>query len=277
MAGTPNFLRSAFFNAYNMSLLLGAGAVAFAAGDWTIAAGAVAIEAIWLALGPDLKPFQRAVVASARKDKEAAERKQLDVVIRQLPEREWQRGKALSDLKTEIERDMQHNPTFEAILLQSEIDKLNQLHHSFVMLAIAATRAETYLYATSLKEVESQLSSQKQQLEKAVDPSIRELAQKNASVLQRRVDTVKEIERFIARARGQMTLIENSVRLLRDQALTMTRPAQLTEQLDDLITGVDAIAQSAKETEAILENRFEPIAAIGEEAPAPRSGDKMRE
>jgi hypothetical protein len=276
VARAPNFLRSAFFNAYNMSLLLGAGAVAFATGDWTIAAGAVALEAIWLALGPDLKPFQRAVLAAERKEKEAAERKQLDVVIRQLPEREWQRGKALSDLKAEIERDMQHNPTFEAVLLQSEIDKLTQLHHSFVMLAVAATRAETYLYATSLKEVESQLNSQRQQLEKAVDPSIRELAQKNANVLQRRVDTVKEIERFVARARGQMTLIENSVRLLRDQALTMTRPAQLTEQLDDLITGVDAIAQSAKETEAILENRFEPIAAIGEEMPAPRSGDKIR-
>jgi hypothetical protein len=68
---------------------------------------------------------------------------------------------------------------------------------------------------------------------------------------------------------GQMNLIENSVRLLRDQALTMTSPDQLTEQLDDLLTGVDAVHASVKEGEALIGGRstMEPIAPIssGEE------------
>ena len=56
------------------------------------------------------------------------------------------------------------------------------------------------------------------------DPAVRELAEKNGEVLKKRLATIKDIETFLARARGQMNLIENSVRLLRDQALTMTSP-----------------------------------------------------
>ncbi len=262
MSGSPNFLKAAFLNAYNLSLLFGAGAVAAISGDWTIAAGAVAVEAIWLVLGPDLKPFQRAVRNGERAARDKAEMKRMEMLIRQLPEREWQRGKALAELKADIERDMQHNPSFQAILLQSEIDKLTQLHSSFVTLATSSLRAESYLSATSTKDLQSQLDQQLRLAERADDLSIKELAEKNALVLRRRVDTVKEIERFVARARGQMTLIENSVRLLRDQALTMTRPDQLAEQLDDLLTGVDAVAQSAKDTEAIISGRFEAVVPV---------------
>jgi len=47
-----------------------------------------------------------------------------------------------------------------------------------------------------------------------------------------------------------MNLIENSVRLLRDQVLTMASPEQLGDQLDDLITGVEAIqARTSRSTD----------------------------
>jgi hypothetical protein len=64
-----------------------------------------------------------------------------------------------------------------------------------------------------------------------------------------------------------MHLIENTVRLLRDQALTMTSPDQLTEQLDDLMTGVEAVQQSARDAEALFGGAtLEPVAPI-EESP----------
>ena len=60
-----------------------------------------------------------------------------------------------------------------------------------------------------------------------------------------------------------MNLIENSVRLLRDQVLTMASPDQLGDQLDDLIVGVDAIQASARENEAILSKIvMEPLAPV---------------
>ena len=271
---SPSYLKAAFANVYNLTLLGGALSAAVLTGDWLIAVGAGALEALWLVLGPDLKPFQRAVRETERQEREKADRERVDKLMAELPEREWQRAKALDELRREIERDMANNPSFQAILLQSELDKLSQLHMSFVTLGYGCVRAETYLQAVDTRELDRQLAAQATLIEKAPDPSVRELARKNQEVLNKRLATIKDIQGFLARARGQMNLIENSVRLLRDQALTMTSPDQLTEQLDDLLTGVDAVQASVKEAEALIGGRMEPIAPIAgpESAQADQSG-----
>lgn len=265
-SGSPNYLKAAFLNVYNLSLLGGAATASAITGDWMIALGALGLEALWLVLGPDFKPFQRAVREAERTEREKADRERVEKLMAELPEREWQRAKALDELRREIERDMANNPSFQAILLQTELEKLAQLHQSFVRLASACRRAETYLQAVDVKDLERQIKAQEGLQERMTDESVRDLAKKNAAVLGKRLGTIKEIETFLARARGQMNLIENSVRLLRDQALTMTSPDQLTEQLDDLLTGVDAVQQSVKEAEALIGGRMDPIAPIA--APA---------
>lgn len=277
-SGSPNYLKAAFANVYNLSLLGGAALASVATGDWFIGAAAVGLEALWLILGPDLKPFQRAVNRQEREEREKKDKERVAKLMEQLPEREWQRARALDELKREIERDMQNNPSFQAILLQTELDKLAQLHQSFVTLATACVRAETYLQAVDVKELQRNLSVQKNIQEKMDDATVREIARKNGQVLEKRLTTIEEIQKFLARARGQMALIENSVRLLRDQVLTMASPAQLGEQLDDLLTGVDAIQQTAKDNEALLSRLPEPIAPIStaESAGGLSGGDRLK-
>jgi hypothetical protein len=266
-SSSPNFLKAAFANVYNLSLLGGALVTAAATGDWLIAAGAISLEALWLVLGPDLKPFQRAVRNSEREERERKDRARVEKLLAELPEREWQRARALDELRREIEQDMQSNPSFQAILLQTEIDKLSTLHQSFVRLAFSCLRSETYLQALDLRELDRQLAAQRSLGEKSVDPAVQALAKKNAEVIEKRLATIADIQGFLARARGQMHLIENTVRLLRDQALTMTSPDQLTEQLDDLMTGVEAVQQSARDAEALFGGAtLEPVAPI-EESP----------
>jgi hypothetical protein len=273
--GRPNYLKAAFANVYNLSLLGGAFAASALTGDYIIGAVALGVEAIWLILGPDFKLFQRAVNNAEREEKEKADRARVAKLMEALPEREWQRAHALDELKREIERDMQTNPSFQAILLQSELDKMSQLHQSFVQLATACTRAESYLMAVDLKDLQRQMQTQKGVEEKMTDPAVREIARKNQHVLEKRLETIEEIQKFLARARGQMNLIENTVRLLRDQVLTMTSPDQLGEQLDDLLTGVSAIQQSAKDNE-LFATAMEPIAPIGESTASSGQSEKIR-
>jgi len=264
--GAKSYLRSAFLNIYNLSLFGGAMVAAAATGEYVLAAAAMGMEAVWLLFGPDLRPFRRAVDRSEREEREKADRARVYKLMESLPERDWQRAKALDELRREIERDMQNNPSFQAILLQSELDKLTQLHQSFVHLANACARAETYLSAHDARELDRQLKAQEAIVQKMADAQVKDLAQKNIDVIKRRQVTISEIENFLARARGQMNLIENTVRLLRDQALTMTSPSQLGEQLDDLITGVEALQATTKETEAIFAaTRMDPISPVSAE------------
>jgi hypothetical protein len=263
---SPNYLKAAFLNVYNLSLLGGAAAASLVTGDWLVGLGALGLEALWLVMGPDLKPFQRAVREDLRQQQEKEDLARVEKLMADLPQHEWQRAKALDELRREIQRDVQQNPSFQAILMKTELEKLAQLHQSFVRLASACQRAESYLQAVNVDDLKKQAAAQERIQEASSDDQVKDLARKNANVIEKRLSTIRDIEAFLARARGQMNLIENSVRLLRDQALTMTSPDQMTEQLDDLLTGVDAVQQSVKDAEAMISNRFEPISPISQPA-----------
>lgn len=272
----PNYLKAAFFNVYNLSLLGGAALTALFTQDWLIGAGALALEALWLVVGPDSQPFQRLVNAQARAERDKVESARVEALLSSLTGRDHQRAVALKELKQEIERDVANNPTFSAVLLRTELEKLGQLYQSFVKLAAACLKSEEYLSTVSEKELAKQLEGQEALQKNHADPSVVELAGKNAQVLNKRLDAVKDIRTFLQRARGQMNLIENSVRLLRDQAQTMTSPSQLTEQLDGLLTSVEAVAESVKDTDSILSGRFDAVVPVGDSDGAAPGREQVR-
>jgi hypothetical protein len=274
-AERPSYLKAAFANLYNLSLLGGAVAASVLTGDYTVAVVALGLEALWLLFGPDLKPFQRAVDRAHREERERDEHQRMEKLMGQLPQQDWQRARALQDLRQEIERDMQSNPSFQIIFIQTELDKLAHLYRGFVGLATACNRAESYLDAVDPRDLERQKEQQEAVAKESEDPAVVEIARKNVQVLERRLQTRQDIENFRSRARGQMLLIENTVRLLRDQVLTMTSPDQLGEQLNDLITGVEALQASVRETEGGF-TAVDPLPmASASQAPAQRSRQRV--
>jgi hypothetical protein len=274
----PSYLRAAFLNVYNLSLFGGAVAASMATGEYVLGAVAAGVEALWLLFGPDMRPFRRAVDQSRRDVREKKEQARIQKMLEALPEREGGRGRALDELRNHISRDMKQNPSFQYLLIQTEVDKLAQLYTSFVTLAHACVKAETYLGQTDERDLQRQVDQQRNVEKSAKDETVASIAHKNVQVLEKRAETIKEIQNFLARARGQMNLIENSVRLLRDQVLTMQSPDQLGDQLDDLITGVDAVQSSMRENEAILSKiDVQPVSPIRAEEPGQRgAGTRVR-
>ena len=63
----PSYLKSAFLNLYNLSLLGGAAVAAAATGDYMIGAAAVGLEALWLLVGPELLRSQRQIVVDTER------------------------------------------------------------------------------------------------------------------------------------------------------------------------------------------------------------------
>ena len=85
------------------------------------------------------------------------------------------------------------------------------------------------------------------------DVEKRTLAQKNMAVLMKRKDKYGEIRGYLSTARGQLELMENTFRLLADQIVTMRSPTELSGQLDELLDGVEAVRQTARETDKLLQ------------------------
>ena len=134
-----------------------------------------------------------------RQEQEKADRERVDKLMADLPQHEWQRAKALDELRREIQRDVQQNPSFQAILMKTELEKLAQLHASFVRLASACQRAESYLQAVNLNDLKKQADAQARIQDSSQDEQVRELARKNANVIEKRLSTIRDIEAFLAR------------------------------------------------------------------------------
>ena len=73
----PSYLKAAFLNIYNLSLLGGALMAAAFTGESMLGAVALGAEVLWLLLGPDLRSFRRAVDQAHRKNLEAADRERV--------------------------------------------------------------------------------------------------------------------------------------------------------------------------------------------------------
>lgn len=277
MARDVNFLRAAFLNVYNLGLLGFAGFIALYQQDWMLGAAALGLEALWLGVGSSLPAFQRAAVASqeaARRD-EAVER--VKELCKRLP-KEWSdRVVALGRMLWEVDRDIRQNPSFEAAALAAELGRIESLLEKFAALAESSYRAEEYIARFDDADLQRREREARRLVESSPNSELRTLATKNASILESRRRAFADIRTFHATTLQQMSLLENTVRLLHDRALTMTSSTELTSQLDELVGTSDAMATSAREVQGLMDvAQVAPVDATASDERAPTTNKRIR-
>lgn len=248
------YLKMAFANPYNLSLLGGALAAALATANPLLAAGVIGAELLWLLHGPESKTLRR-ILWDPRFEKvrlaiEAHEREER---IRDLPENAKERIRGLVSRQQDITKLAEKNPSFAGDLLRSELVKTRKLVDSFVEMSLNVNRFEQYLEKIDQPAIEkdrerwhARASSNK------ASEQEREVAMKNFEVIMKRIEKLGEIRRYISVAHAQLDLIENSFKLIGDQIVTMQSPTELSGQLDDLLDGVESIQETQRDTEKFL-------------------------
>jgi hypothetical protein len=213
-------------------------------------------EALWLLHGSDSK-YLRRILWDPRLEKIrlALEEQDRNQKMIGLPDSEQERVRGLVAREQEINKLAASNPTFTGDLLRTELVKTHKLVESFLEMALTVNRYENYLDSVDVNALERdrQRWQERASAQQASDAE-RDIAQKNFAVIQKRVERVHEITRYLGVARAQLDLIENSFQLIADQIVTMQSPNELSGQLDDLLDGVDSIRQTAIDTEKLLGN-----------------------
>ena len=248
------YAKYAFQNPYNYAILGGFASAAVLTGNWWLGLAGAGVEAIWMLFAPDSR-LLRKTWFDKRWDEEmtAAQKAELDRKFKALPDADAMRCLALREKQDQIHRLARENPSFTVELLSGELGKLDALVRSFVDLSVTCARYQDYLKSVDLDDIERDLRRYHQILEKDPDDSKRNLARKNITVLDRRKQKYAEIRGYLSSARGQLELIENTFRLLADQIVTMQSPTELGGQLDELMDGVEAVRQTTRETDRMLQ------------------------
>jgi hypothetical protein len=244
----------AFTNPYNLSLFTGALAAAGLTLNPVLAVVALGLEGLWLLHAPDNSRLRHLLwdpkFEKLRKAVEAQERAER---LTSVGDEDRRRVDALVARQEEIRRLAAQNPSFTGELLRNELVKTDRLVNAFVEMAVTCSRYEAYLGSIDADALERDRRRYEQAARggEPTDPRTT-IAKKNLSIVGRRLEKVQEIRSYLSVARGQLDLIENSFQLIADQIVTMQSPQELSGQLDELLDGVEAIRQTARDTDKIL-------------------------
>jgi hypothetical protein len=249
-----SYVKLAFANPYNLSLLIGGVAASLLTANPIPAVIAVGGEALWLLHAPDSR-FLRKIWWDPRFEQMrlAIEARQREQRMQGLPPDERNRVNRMVEREAQINRLAAQNPSFTGELLRTELVKTQKLVESFLDMAVTCNRYEQYLGSVDLDALDK--DRQRWQARCASDKTPdaeRDIAKKNLAVIEKRLDKLRDIRNYLGIARGQLDLIENSFQLIADQIVTMQSPNELSGQLDDLLTGVESVQETARDTEKIL-------------------------
>jgi hypothetical protein len=274
----PSYLKYAFANVYNLSLLGGAAFASAATADWGIAVIAGGLEALWLLVGADSGPFRRWVERQHRARLAAqAKQKRNQRILALVSKRDRDAAIDLVEAWLTMGRELEKNEHWSGELMREEYSRLESLLDAFIELAEASDRFETYQARYDLAKLRRDLAVQKKLADAGGDAEACALAAQSADLLEKRIGTLEEMGRLIQRTRGQMGVIQNTFSLLRDQMVSLQPPQDVHEQLDQIVAGVSAVravlAQGDQELQKVAET---PATSAEDEQPA-RAGARARQ
>jgi hypothetical protein len=249
----PPYFKYAFSNVYNLTMLGGFASAAVLTQNWWLGVAGAGAEVLWMLFAPDSRLLRNKWFDKRHKaELEAAENAKWQDKIRRLSRDHTSRVANLQGKRLKIVSLANDNQALTTKLLKTELEKLDKLMDSFLDLLISVERYESHLQTVNFDKLEKQLREQEKTIEKA-EGDAREMAQKNLAILMKRREKLGEIMTFVARARTQLQLIENTFDLLTDQIVTMSSPEDMHSQLDDLMDGVEAVKSTAREAESLLQ------------------------
>ena len=256
----PSYLKYAFANPYNLTLLGGALAASVLTLNPFIGIAALGLEGLWLLHGSQSRFMQRLLWDPLyEKERLEYEQRKRFAQVEKLSSGGKQRVLLLIEKEKQIQQLAMQNPSFTGELLRNEIAKTHNLVNAFIDLAVTCARYENYLSSVDVSQLENMRRHWQNIVEAGegggeakADAIEMDIAKKNLVIINKRIERVAEIRRYLKIAYGQINLIENSFQLLADQIVTMQSPNELSGQLDELLDGVESIKETAKETEQIL-------------------------
>ncbi len=248
------YLKLAFNNPYNLSLLVGGVAASVLTMNPIPALLAFGGEALWLLHAPDSSALRRLLWdPRLEKIRLAVEQEERAEKMKDLTDEERGRVEELVNKQQQINHLAATNPSFTGELLRTELAKMHRLIQSFLELTLTCSRYQRYLQSVDINSLDRDRLRWQQVTDAPKTPDAeRDIAKKNLAVILKRIEKLREIRNYLGVASGQLDLIENSFQLISDQIVTMESPNQLSGQLDDLLDGVESIKQTAIDTEKIL-------------------------
>lgn len=254
MARIGDYFRAALLHPWNL-IMLGAGAAASVGlGSEVPAMLAAGLELAYLGVIPANARFRKAVDARLARRDRRLESSRLDAELSSLAPNQREHFQALRQVADRIEQNYARlEGTHGSLLMEQTRVKIQALLRSFLKLLTSLNDYRRYLSATDRKVIEQDLKDLEVDLAATESEAVREVKKRRVDILRMRLSRFEKAEESRELISHQLASIEDMLRLVLEQSITIRDPDAIGRQIDALSIQVEETESTVREMEQFLE------------------------
>ena len=249
-----NYTKEAFLNPLNLGFLIATMLTAFFVSGSAVSVNVVlimgsAIELMYLGVVPRNQRFRRSI--RSRRAAEHAKPPSGKEIFRLLSKSSQRRYVRLRKLEKEISNNYQKLSYATQGLLESHLRKIDRLLTSYLSMLYQKQQYELSTNSSREREVIQSIAHLRTEMEDDSE-KVRSIKERRLQILEQRLQRFKKGAEHLEILEAQIETIEDVVKYIHEQSLTLRNPEEITFQLDTLLEEVGETEAAILEIEDVF-------------------------
>lgn len=245
-----NYTREAFMNPINLGGLLIATLTAFfisGLGDVSsvLLTTVFGVELLYLGIVPKLPRFRKKTELKKIKERHASNNEK--DLFQTLDRASQKRFLVLKHLAKLVQENFEKLPYSTQGLLDNISKKINELLGNYLTLLDLIKRYELYLNTSLETNLKEEVVRQIEEINSTESEKLKKTKARRVAIMQKRLQKFKVAKEKYLVCETHLETIEDAVRYIYEQSMTMSNPEEIGFQLDNLLTEVDETSHLIEE------------------------------
>jgi len=253
-----NYTKEAFLHPWNLTFLIASMLIAFTVSmtgaTWPFDVALMfttGAELAYLGMMPRNERFRRAI--RSRRAAEHAKPPSQKELFQTLAAPDRRRYARLRKLEKDIRGNYQKLSYASQGMLDSHLKKIDGLLESYMKLLYQKERYEFSAQAGVESEVLRSIEDLREDMADDT-PRVRAIKARRLRILEQRLERSKKGQENLEIIEAQLETIEDVIKYIHEQSLTLRNPEEISFQLDTLLTEVEETQASVEELEEVFAN-----------------------
>jgi hypothetical protein len=241
-----NYTREAFMNPINLGVLLVSTLTAFfmsGLGDASslLLTSVFGLELMYLGIVPKLPRFRKKLELKKIKERHAANNEK--ELFQSLDTKSQKRFLVLKHLAKLVQENFEKLPYSSQGLLDNIGKKIDELLGNYLTLLDLIKRYEVYLNTSLESNLKEEVVRQIEEIKTLESEKLKRTKARRVAIMQKRLKKFNVAKEKYLVCETHLETIEDAVRYIYEQSMTMSNPEEIGFQLDNLLTEVEETSQ----------------------------------
>lgn len=241
-----NYTREAFLHPINMGFLLVATVTAFTLSDVglisnVILSMAFGTELMYLGIVPRLPRFRKNVKLQKLRERNSEDEEK--TVFQELDQKSKKRFLVLKHLTKLIKENFDKLPYSSQGLLENIRKKIGELISNYLTLLDLHKRYKLYMDTSVEESLKREVKNEEEKLETLKSERLKKTRLRRIAILKKRLKKFEIAKEKYLICETHLETIEDAIRYIYEQSMTMSNPEEIGFQLDNLLEEVEETSQ----------------------------------